>query len=108
MNKRKATVQTNEKKKKARNWTKEEIELFARVIADPCADYINTLEKKALKKEANAEVFESILADFQRELENENFIYENERKNFLDKNGASLPYEPLELSVAALQFKYKN
>ena len=108
MNKRKATVQTNEKKKKARNWTKEEIELFARVIADPCADYINTLEKKALKKEANAEVFESILADFQRELEDENFIYENERKNFLDKNGASLPYEPLELSVAALQFKYKK
>ena len=108
MNKRKATVQTNEKKKKARNWTKEEIELFARVIADPCADYINTLEKKALKKEANAEVFESILADFQRELEDENFIYENERKNFLDKNGAPLPYEPLELSVAALQFKYKN
>ena len=71
MNKRKATVQTNEKKKKARNWTKEEIELFARVIADPCADYINTLEKKALKKEANAEVFESILADFQRGRERE-------------------------------------
>ena len=108
MNKQKATVQTNERKKKARNWTKEEIELFARVIADPCADYINTLEKKALKKEANADVFESILADFQRELEDENFIYENERKNFLDKNEASLPYEPLELSVAALQFKYKK
>ena len=108
MNKRKATVQTNEKKKKGRNWTKEEIELFARVIADPCADYINTLEKKALKKEANAEVFESVLADFQRELEDENFSYENERNDFLDKNGASLPYEPLELSVAALQFKYKK
>ena len=90
MNKRKATVQTNEKKKKARNRRKEEIELFARVIAGPCADYINTSEKKALKKEANVEVFESILADFQRELEDENFIYENERKNFLDKNGASL------------------
>ena len=71
MNKRKATVQTNEKQKKARNWTKEEIELFARVIADPYADYINTLEKKTLKKEANAEVFESILADFQRERERE-------------------------------------
>ena len=28
--------------------------------------YINTLEKKTLKKEANAKVFESILADFQR------------------------------------------
>ena len=66
MNKRKATVQTNEKKKQARNWRKEEIELFARVIADPCADYINALEKRALKKEANAKVFESILADFQR------------------------------------------
>ena len=42
-----------------------------RVIADPCADYINTLENKALKKEANAEFFESILADFQRERERE-------------------------------------
>ena len=79
INKRKTTVKTNEKKKKARNWTKEEIELFARVIADPCPNHINTLEKKVLKKEANAEVFESILADFQRELEDENFIYENER-----------------------------
>ena len=39
------------------------------MIADPYADYMNTLEKKALKKEANAEVFESILADFQRERE---------------------------------------
>ena len=96
MNKRKANVQTNEKKKKARNWTKQEI--------NPRA-YINTLQKKALKKEANAEVFQSILADFQRELKDENFVYENERKNFLDKNGVSLPYEPLELSVAALQFK---
>ena len=51
---------------------------------------------------------ESILADFRRELEDQNFIYENERKNFPDKNGASLPYEPLKLSVAALQFKYKK
>ena len=78
------------KRKKARNWTKEEIELFARVIADPFADYINILEKKALKKKANAEIFESILADFQRELEGNNFIYENERQIFRDKNGASL------------------
>ena len=39
------------------------------MIADPYADYMNTLEKKTLKKEANAEVFESILADFQRERE---------------------------------------
>ena len=76
------------KKKKARNWTKEKIELFARVIADdPYTDYPNALEKKALKKEAIAEVFESILVDFQRkrELEDENFIYENERNNFLEK-----------------------
>ena len=66
------------KRKKARNWTKEEIELFARVIADPCADYINTLEKKALKKETNAEVFESILTGFQRERERE---WERERES---------------------------
>ena len=65
-----------------------------------------------MKKEANAKVFESIVADFQRErereLEDEKFVYENERNNFLDKNGESLPYEPLEISVAALQFKYKK
>ena len=44
----------------------------------------------------------------ERELEDENFIYENERNNFLNKNGGSLPYKQLELSVAALQFKYKK
>ena len=77
------------------------------IADDPYADYINALEKKALKKEAIAEVFESILVDFQRkrELEDENFIYENERNNFLER---SLPYEPLQLSVAARQFKYKK
>ena len=48
----------------------------------------------------------SRFSERERELEDEN--YENDRKNFLDKNGASLPYEPLELSVAALQFKYKK
>ena len=79
------------------------------MIADPYADYINTLEKKTLKKEANAVNFSRFSErERERELEGENFIYENERKNFLDKNGASLPYEPLELSVAALQFKYKK
>ena len=46
--------------------------------------------------------------DRQTEREDKNFIYENERKNFLYKNGVSLPHEPLELSVAALQFKYKQ
>ena len=55
------------KEKKARNWTKEEIELFVRVIADPCTDYINTCEKKPSKKEPKSRVFESILTDFQRE-----------------------------------------
>ena len=82
MNKRKATVQTNEKKKKARNRRKEEIELFARVIADPCAAYINTSEKKALKKEANVEVFESILADFQRELKTRTLFMKMREKIF--------------------------
>ena len=47
MNKRKATVQTNEKKKKARNWTKEEIELFARVTATH-AQITSTLQRKRL------------------------------------------------------------
>ena len=43
MNKRKATVQTNEKKKKARNWTKEENEIFVRVIAATHAEITLTL-----------------------------------------------------------------
>ena len=36
------------------------------------------------------------------------FILENERILFNDKNGEILPYEPLELTVPGLQFKYNE
>ena len=56
----------NQKKiteQKSRNWTDLETEEFCRVLADPDSDFCLTLEKKALKKTANKEVFEAIQAE---------------------------------------------
>ena len=71
-----------EKKRKTKNWTKDETGLFARVLANSDKGFIDPLEKKALKKEANSEVFKAILNKFRIELEDENFILENEMNNF--------------------------
>ena len=54
MGERKITsnLQIKEKTKKARNWTKQETKLSARTLADREEDFINFLEKKALKKDS--------------------------------------------------------
>ena len=51
---------------KARNWTELETEEFCRVLADPDFDFCLTLEKKALRKTANKEVFESIQLELRK------------------------------------------
>ena len=47
---------------KGRNWTEKETEAFCYVLADGEFDFALTLETKALKKQANKEVFEGILS----------------------------------------------
>ena len=52
-----------------RNWTNEEVVLFAKIISDPNETFISTLEQKALKKSANNAVFQQIRNNFQYKLE---------------------------------------
>ena len=110
MSKRKPAEKKAEKskKKRTRNWTKDETELFATVLADPDENFSDTLEKKSPKKQATAEVFESILSTFATELSNPDFIGENEKNNLSDKKGNIIEYEHLDLTVASLQYKYKK
>ena len=46
--------------KKGRNWTEQEQELFCQILADPERCFAVTLETKALKKNSNKEVLDSI------------------------------------------------
>ena len=43
-----------------RSWTKEEIEKFTKILADPTKNYAASLEKLALKRSSNNELFEHI------------------------------------------------
>ena len=50
----------NSKKGRWRRWTKEEIEKCSEILADPTNNYAASLEKLALKKSLNNELFEDI------------------------------------------------
>ena len=56
---------------KSRNWTELETEEFCRVLADPDSAFCLTLEKKALKKTPNKEVFEAIQAELKTKIQND-------------------------------------
>ena len=97
--------------KRGRNWTKEENELYTTVLVDPNENFVSTLEKKALKNAANAEVFEHIMKCFNTALTEEGFVTKNEAASFT-KRGVVQPYEKLEFSgkegVQKLKNKYKE
>ena len=54
--------------KNVRRWTKEEVEKFAQVLADPANGFAFCLDKLALKKSSNNEVYEHIKKSFDEEL----------------------------------------
>ena len=54
-------------KESQRCWTKEEIEKFSGILADPTNNYAISSEKLALKKSANNELFEHIKNTFDEE-----------------------------------------
>ena len=74
-------------------------------------NFVSTLEKKALKNAANAEVFEHIMKCFNTALTEEGFVTKNEAASFT-KRGVVQPYEKLEFSgkegVQKLKNKYKE
>ena len=66
----------------ARRWTAAELEGFAEILADSENNFASCLEKLALKKSSNNEVFQHIKNLFEKLLESEDFKKRNE-KHFL-------------------------
>ena len=87
----------------SRNWTSEETNLFCEILVNPSNNFMETLEKKALKKASTTEVFECIAQEFKSGLEDPGFIVKNE-KNFKGKK--LLPV--INLDIKRLQSKYNN
>ena len=69
-------------KESQRPWTKEEIEKFSEILADPTNNYAASLEKLALKKPSNNELSEHIKNTFDEELNDPDFKLMNIEKNF--------------------------
>ena len=73
-------IVANKKAKTTKNpgrWTENELEFFAEVLADPENNFAISLEKLALKKSANSEVFEHIKSTFEMKVDNESFKQNN-------------------------------
>lgn len=99
-------TQDSTKKKRSRNWTTDEINLYATVLADDSENVSRSLEELALKRSANNPVFESLKKCFDRELKAEEFVKANELNNFKDKYGNTMEYEDLDTSIQKLRRKY--
>ena len=69
---------------KGRNWTEKETEAFCYVLADGEFDFALTLETKALKKQANKEVFEGIQSQLKISLNDPEFYDEDFEDSELD------------------------
>ena len=59
--------------KNTRQWTENELELLAEVLADPENNFAISVDKLALKKSFNNEAFEHIKNTFEMEMDNETF-----------------------------------
>lgn len=94
-------------KKNSRRWTQEETELFAQILSDPDNGFAESLERLALKKSSNNEVFMYIQQEFVKALKLDPFKEMNE-KNFQDKSGNILEHAELDTSIEKLRVKYKT
>ena len=93
-------------KQSQRRWTKEEIEKFSDILADPTNNYAGSLEKLALKKSSNNELFEHIKDTFDEELNDREFKLTDIEKNFT-KDDNPIPHKTLNTSIERLRNKYK-
>ena len=83
-----------------RNWTNEETLLFVEILIDEGFNFEDCLERRALKRSANEEVYKATLQLFQEEMNKEEFQQRNA------KNFGKEKYEPLQVDVKKLQAKY--
>ena len=86
--------------KRDRNWTDLETEAFCEILADPEFSFSTTLETKALKKQANKEVFEEIQKHLKTSFEDPGFLEENQ--DYLDED----QQKELDVSIDKLRNKY--
>ena len=93
-------------KESQRRWTKEEIEKFSAILADQTNNYAASLEKLALKKSSNNELFEHIKSTFDEELNDREFILMNIEKNFTTDDHP-IPHKTLDTLIERLRNKYK-
>ena len=71
----KAKFMAKQMSKLARRWTIEETELFAENLAYPDNGFAQSLERLALKKSSNNEVFRHIECEFVKGLKSDSFRY---------------------------------
>ena len=77
-NKIKEESKTKSKESKnAQRWTDVELDAYADVLADSKNSFAATLDKLALKKSSNNEVFEHIQKELATEMETEDFQLQN-------------------------------
>ena len=84
-----------------RRWTAPELDLFAEVLAEPENAFSSTLEKLALKKSSNNELYECIGNEFKDKLKTPDFKIRNAEYVKTVKN------DKLDTSADALRSKYK-
>ena len=87
-------------KNKGRNWTNEETLLFVEILIDEELNSVDYLERRALKRSANEEVYKEILQLFQEEMNKEEFLQCNAKKFGKGK------FELLQVDTKKRQAKY--
>ena len=88
--------------KRERNWTDMETEVFCEMLADAEFSFSTTLETKALKKQANREVFEEIQKHLKTAFDDPEFVEEN--STYFEE----AQQKDLDISTEKLRNKYHN
>ena len=101
-NGKKWSQEQNALKGRERNCSDFETEAYCTILADAEFSFSLTLESKALKKQANREVFEEIQMHLKTALEDPEFIEEN--NTYFEEAGQ----KDLDISIEKLRNKYNN
>ena len=96
-----------EKESHVRRWTKEEEVKSVEVLADLINGFAFCLDRLALEKSSNDELYEHIKKNFDKALEKKEFIEINEKNNFKDK-GKVKDYKKLDTSITRIRSKFKS
>ena len=85
----------------------DERKAFCDILVDPDDDFAYKLERLALNKSSNRELFEEMQVKFAKILRENSFIEMN-NQNFKLKDGKIKEYEPLDITIDKLRVQYKK